>query len=73
MSLFVYLVISVLLLAIYNGVSYYVIEFWKNYTILKKMGVKVPINSIVVFLFIAYVLYNLFYLLIVVYTMLSLE
>lgn len=73
MSLFVYLVIAVLLLAIYNGVSYYVIEFWKNYTILKKMGVKVPINSIVVFLFIAYVLYNLFYLLIVVYTMLSLE
>jgi len=73
MSLFVYLVIAVLLLAIYNGVSYYVIEFWKNYVILKKMGVKVPINSIVVFLFIAYVLYNLFYLLIVVYTMLSLE
>ena len=73
MFLFVYVVIAVLLLGIYNGVSYYVIEFWKNYTILKKMGVKVPINSIVVFLFIAYVLYNLFYLLIVVYTMLSLE
>lgn len=73
MFLFVYVIIAVLLLAIYNGVSYYVIEFWKNYTILKKMGVKVPINSIVVFLFIAYVLYNLFYLLIVVYTMLSLE
>ena len=73
MFLFVYVVIAVLLLGIYNGVSYYVIEFWKNYVILKKMGVKVPINSIVVFLFIAYVLYNLFYLLIVVYTMLSLE
>ena len=73
MFLFVYVLIAVLLLAIYNAVSYYVIEFWKNYTILKKMGVKVPINSIVVFLFIAYVLYNLFYLLIVVYTMLSLE
>ena len=73
MFLFVYVLIAVLLLGIYNGVSYYVIEFWKNYTILKKMGVKVPINSIVVFLFIAYVLYNLFYLLIVVYTMLSLE
>lgn len=73
MSLFVYLVIAVLLLAIYNGVSYYVIEFWKNYTILKKMGVKVPISSVVVSLFAAYILYNLFYLLIVVYTMLSLE
>ena len=73
MFLFVYVLIAVLLLAIYNAVSYYVIEFWKIYTILKKMGVKVPINSIVVFLFIAYVLYNLFYLLIVVYTMLSLE
>ena len=73
MFLFVYVVIAVLLLGIYNGVSYYVIEFWKNYVILKKMGVKVPINSVIVFLFIAYVLYNLFYLLIVVYTMLSLE
>lgn len=73
MFLFVYVLIAVLLLAIYNAVSYYVIDFWKNYSVLKKMGVKVPINSIVVFLFIAYVLYNLFYLLIVVYTMLSLE
>lgn len=73
MFLFVYVLIAVLLLAIYNGVSYYVIEFWKNYTILKKMGVKVPISSVVVSLFAAYILYNLFYLLIVVYTMLSLE
>lgn len=62
MSLFVYLVIAVLLLAIYNGVSYYVIEFWKNYTILKKMGVKVPVGSLVVSLFVAYIMYNLFYL-----------
>ena len=73
MFLLVYVVIAVLLLGIYNGVSYYVIEFWKNYVILKKMGVKVPISSVVVSLFAAYILYNLFYLLIVVYTMLSLE
>lgn len=73
MFLFVYLLIAVLLLAIYNAVSYYVIDFWKNYSVLKKMGVKVPVGSLVVFLFTAYILYNLFYLLIVVYTMLSLE
>lgn len=73
MFLFVYVLIAVLLLAIYNAVSYYVIDFWKNYSVLKKMGVKVPISSVVVSLFAAYILYNLFYLLIVVYTMLSLE
>jgi len=73
MFLFVYVLIAVLLLAIYNAVSYYVIDFWKNYSVLKKMGVKVPVGSLVVSLFVAYILYNLFYLLIVVYTMLSLE
>lgn len=73
MFLFLYVLIAVLLLAIYNSVSYYVIDFWKNYSILKKMGVKVPIKPLVIYLFVAYVLYNLFYLLIVVYTLLSLE
>ena len=73
MFLFLYVLIAVLLLAIYNGVSYYVIDFWKNYSILKKMGVKVPIKPMVIYLFTAYVLYNMFYLLIVVYTLLSLE
>lgn len=73
MFTFLYVLIAVLLLAIYNGVSYYVIDFWKNYSILKKMGVKVPIKPMVIYLFTAYVLYNMFYLLIVVYTLLSLE
>ena len=68
-----YVIIAVVLLAVYNGVSYYMIDFWKNYSILKRMGVKVPINPLVIYLFVAYVLYNLFYLLIVVYTLLSLE
>jgi len=73
MFMFLYVLIAVLLLVIYNSVSYYVIDFWKNYSILKKMGVKVPIKPMVIYLFTAYVLYNLFYLLIVVYTLLSLE
>ena len=73
MFMFLYVLIAVLLLAIYNGVSYYVIDFWKNYSILKKMGVKVPIKPMVIYLFTAYVLYNMFYLLIVVYTLSSLE
>ena len=73
MFTFLYVLIAVLLLAIYNGVSYYVIDFWKNYSILKKMGVKVPIKPMVIYLFTAYVLYNMFYLLIVVYTLSSLE
>lgn len=73
MFLFLYILVAVLLLAIYNGVSYYIIDFWKNYSILKRMGVKVPIKPLVIYLFTAYVLYNLFYLLIVVYTLLSLE
>lgn len=71
--LFLYIILAIVLLAIYNGVSYYVIDFWKNYLILKKMGVKVPTNTLVVSLFFAYFLYNLFYLLIVIYTFLSLE
>ncbi len=73
MFMFLYVLIAVLLLAIYNSVSYYVIDFWKNYSILKKMGVKVPIKPLVIYLFVAYVLYNLFYLLIVIYTFMSLE
>lgn len=68
-----YVIIAVVLLAVYNGVSYYMIDFWRNYSILKKMGVRVPIKPLVVYLFMAYVLYNLFYLLIVIYTLISLE
>jgi hypothetical protein len=73
MLLFVYVVIAIVLLSIYNGVSYYVIDFWKNYLVLKKMGVKIPIRPIVVYLFSAFIMYNLFYLLVVIYTFLSLE
>lgn len=73
MFLFLYVVIAVMLLAIFNAVSYFVIDFWKNYSLLKRMGVKVPIKPLVIYLLVAYVLYNLFYLLIVVYTLLSLE
>lgn len=71
--LFVYIVIAIVLLSVYNGISYYVIDFWRNYLILKKMGVKIPIRPIAVYLFSAFVLYNLFYLLVVIYTFLSLE
>jgi hypothetical protein len=71
--LFVYVIVAIVLLAVYNGVSYYVIDFWRNYLILKKMKVKIPVNTLVVFLFLAFALYNLFYLLTVIYTFVSLE
>lgn len=69
----VYVVIAVLLLSVFNGVSYYVVDFLRNYMILKKMGVRVPIKPIVIYLFTAFVLFNLFYILVLVYTFLQLE
>lgn len=69
----VYVVIAVLLLSVFNGVSYYVVDFMRSYFILKKAGVKVPVKPIVVYLITAFVLFNLFYILVLVYTFLSLE
>lgn len=73
MFMFIYIVIAVALLSVFNGVSYYVVDFMRSYFILKKVGVKVPIKPIVVYLMVAFVLFNLFYILVLVYTFLQLE
>lgn len=73
MFMFIYIVIAVALLSVFNGVSYYVVDFMRGYFILKKVGVKVPIKPIVVYLMVAFVLFNLFYILVLVYTFLQLE
>lgn len=73
MFLLLYIIIALALISIYTIVSYKVVDLITNYYRFKKLNIFIPIKPIMVYLVVTYLGYVLFYIFIVIYTLLSLQ
>lgn len=71
--IFLYVGIAIFLEVLYIIIAQKVLDFWNGYFVVRKIGVRVPVNWIIVYMTVALFLFALFHLTVIIFAFVVLE